>query len=251
MINESTIFRSLTDIGLNRGDTVLIHADAGVAAQCVGVTGFEKLSNFIRVLKTFFCEGTILVPNFTYSATKGEIFDPDVTKSEVGLFSEFFRTSEGVSRTAHPIFSFAVWGKDTERFLCLDDTTCFGKGSLFHEFYSANGILCCIGCSLDRVTFVHYVEQTIPVHYRFLKSFEATVKQGKAYKNFQTSYFVRNLDIDSSADLTRLRNYANDAKDLKEAAMGRFPIQAISSHKFFKIAVELYRADKNSLIRQM
>jgi aminoglycoside 3-N-acetyltransferase len=245
------MFKSLSDIGLNRRDTVLIHADAGVAAQCVGVTGSEKLNNFVGVLKTFFCEGTILVPSFTYSATKGEVFDPEATKSEVGLFSEFFRTSDGVSRTKHPIFSFAVWGKDKERFLCLDDTTCFGMGSLFDEFYSVNGTLCCIGCSLDRVTFVHYVEQTIPVHYRYLKCFEATVKQGKAYKTFQTSYFVRNLEIDSSADLTSLRKHAFDVEDLKEAAMGRFPIQAISSHKFFEIAVELYRTDKNSLIKQM
>jgi len=249
MIDEHSIFKSLSDVGLNHGDTVLIHADAGVAAQCVAATRSDKLNQFVGALKHYFYDGTILVPSFTYSATKGEVFEPERTKSEVGLFSEFFRTSDGVTRTTHPIFSFSVWGRDKERFLCLDDSTCFGAGSLFDEFYSANGVLCCIGCSLDRVTFIHYVEQSIGVDYRYLKTFNATIKEGQNLKTFQTSYFVRNLARVSSANLGLLKRYVHNSNFLKEVAMGRFPIQAISSRKFFESAVDLYRNDKNSLIR--
>lgn len=250
MINQESIFKSLLDVGLIHGDTVIIHADAGVSAQCRAATKTENLNQFVTALKHFFYDGTLLVPSFTYSATKGQVFDPDKTKSEVGLFSEFFRSSHGVERTSHPIFSFSVWGKQKDRFLNLDDTTCFGAGSLFDEFYKAKGVLCCIGCSLDRMTFIHYVEQQIPVYYRYLKPFEGVIREGATLRAIQISYFVRNLEIDSTTDLTRFRQQALDTKCLKEAAIGRFPIQAISSRSFFEVAFDLYRTDRNSLIRQ-
>jgi aminoglycoside 3-N-acetyltransferase len=249
LIDERSIFESLSSVGLNHGDTVLVHADAGVAAQCLAASRTDKLNQFVRALKHYFYDGTILVPSFTYSATKKEVFEPDNTKSQVGLFSEFFRTSDGVSRTKHPIFSFSVWGRDKESFLCLDDTTCFGAGSLFDEFYHRDGVLCCIGCSIDRITFVHYVEQSIGAYYRYLKNFDAMIKQGESIKTFETSYFVRNLDIDSSADLSLLKEYASNINFLKEVEIGRFPLQAISSRNFFEVAADLYRSNKNSLIR--
>jgi len=250
MIDRESIFKSLSDVGLNHGNIVLVHADAGVAAQYVAATKADKLNQFISALKQYFYEGTLLVPSFTYSATKGEVFEPYSTKSEVGLFSEVFRTSIDVQRTTHPIFSFSVWGKNKERFLHLEDSTCFGNGSLFDEFYKANGILCCIGCSLDRVTFIHFVEQQVQVYYRYLKNFEAKVRKGTKVRAFQTSYFVRSLELDTTTDLTRVKQRALDTEKLRVSAIGRFPIQAISSHSFFQIAVELYREDQNSLIRR-
>lgn len=250
MIDQKSIFDSLSDVGLSHGDTVLVHADAGVAAQCGAATRAGKLDQFVSALKHYFYDGTLLIPCFTYSATKGEVFDPENTKSEVGLFSEFFRSSYGVERTTHPIFSFSVWGKNKERFLHLDDTTCFGEGSLFDQFYKADGIVCCIGCSLDRMTFIHYVEQQIPVYYRYPKLFEATIRKGAGLRTIQTSYFVRDLEIESTTDLTHFRQHTLDAKCLKEASIGRFPIQAIPSRSVLEVAVDLYRKDRNSLIRQ-
>jgi len=251
VIDRKSIFRSLSEVGLQHGDTVIVHADAGVAAQIGAGTRVEKLDQFVSALKHYFYDGTLLIPSFTYSATKGEAFDPENSRSEVGLFSEFFRTSHDVRRTTHPIFSFAVWGKNQKSFLNLDDTTCFGKGSLFDEFFNANGVVCCIGCSLDRgMTFIHYVEQQIPVYYRYQKVFEAMIKEGSRLRTFQTTYFVRDLKVDSETDLTRFRQNALDAKVLREAAIGRFPIQAIPSRSVFDVAVDLYRKDRNSLIRQ-
>lgn len=250
MIDQNSIFESLADVGLSHGDTVLIHADAGVAAQLGAATRAGKLDQFVSALKHYFYEGTLLVPCFSYSATKREVFDHENTKSEVGLFSEFFRSSYDVERTTHPIFSFSVWGKNKDRFLQLDDTTCFGEGSLFDEFYKANGIVCCIGCSLDRMTFIHYVEQQIPVYYRYPKLFEATIRVGGSLRTIRTNYFVRDLEIDCTTDLTHFRQNALDAKYLKEASIGRFPIQAIPSRSVLEVAVDLYRKDRNSLIRQ-
>lgn len=250
MINVESINESLHFIGLRPNDTVIIHSDAGVAAQFEASTGTNKLTEFIDALKRFFYCGTILVPAFTYSATKNEIFNPLSSKSDTGLFSEFFRSSHGVERTSHPIFSFSIWGKNKERFLKTKNTTCFGKGSLFEEFYNVDGKIACIGCSFDRVTFIHFVEEKLNVYYRYFKKFNAKVEIDGAIESFDTVYFVRNLDYDSRTDLTLLKDSLAKKGALKLSSLGRFPILSVSAKNLTEIASLLYLQDKNAMIRE-
>jgi aminoglycoside 3-N-acetyltransferase len=250
MITVESVSESLSSIGLSPEDTVVIHSDAGVAAQFEGKSGAEKLSKFINCLKQFFHSGTILVPSFTYSATKNEIFNPLSSKSDVGQFSEFFRTSDGVERTSHPIFSFSIWGKNKERFLAAKNTTCFGEGSLFDEVYKVNGKISCLGCSFDRITFIHFVEEKLGVYYRYFKTFEAKVQSGESVDTYETVYFVRDLNFDSTTDLTILRDTLLKKDNLKLSCLGRFPIVSVSAQDFVETASYLCASDKNSLIRQ-
>ena len=125
MINKETIYKTLSDLGLSSNDIVMIHGDAGPAAQIVSTDGENKLTEFIRILVSYFSSGTILVPSFSYSFTKNEPFDPLLTKSEVGLFSESFRNYTNIARTSHPIFSFSIYGKDKQKFIDASLTDCF------------------------------------------------------------------------------------------------------------------------------
>ncbi len=70
-INLQNLAQSIAT--LSHGDTLLVHADAGVAAQCDAATRSEKLNQFVSALKHYFYDGTLLVPSFTYSATQGKI----------------------------------------------------------------------------------------------------------------------------------------------------------------------------------
>ena len=105
----------------------MIHADAGVAAQYIYEPDEDPLKTFISELISFFCEGTVIVPAFSYSATKGEVFDVQETPSDVGLFAEKFRLAEGIDRSQHPIFSVSHIGRRQGYFVNsrLDD--CSGR----------------------------------------------------------------------------------------------------------------------------
>ena len=52
-----------------------------------------------------------------------------------------------------------------------------------------------LGCSLDRITFVHFVEQTLDVPYRYFKNFKARIKINNNIKEIDVRYFVRKLDF--------------------------------------------------------
>ena len=69
---SSDISKSLKNLGLNKSDTVMIHGDAGVAAQYIWDNSNDPVSDFIKRLIAYFENGTVIVPTFTYSATKGE-----------------------------------------------------------------------------------------------------------------------------------------------------------------------------------
>jgi aminoglycoside 3-N-acetyltransferase len=250
MITSDSITDALSSLGLHPNDTVLIHADAGIAAQLKGDSGAEKITKFIDSLKSYFNSGTILSPAFSYSATKAEIFNPSSTKSDVGLFSELFRLSDEAVRTSHPIFSFSVWGKNKNSFIETNNRTCFGKASLFEKFYNVDGKLLCLGCSFDRVTFTHYVEEKLRVYYRYPKEFEAIVQVGENVETYNTTYFVRDLDLDSEIDLRSLREALANEHFLKLSSLGRFPVLSVSAKHFEAVAVRLYNRDKNALIRQ-
>ena len=93
----------------------MIHGDAGVAAQYLDIKNSEKLDHLICRIKVFFSNGTILVPAFTYSFTKGD-YHIDKSESSIGLFSRD-------SVRGEMLFALAI------RFLAL----VFGKNGQFFE----------------------------------------------------------------------------------------------------------------------
>lgn len=250
MINKEIIFKIFSDLGLSSDDVVMIHGDAGPAAQISYKNGPDKLTEFIEIITSYFVNGTVLVPSFTYSLTKNESYDPLHTQSNVGLFSEAFRRCHGVSRTLHPIFSFSIYGKNKQKFTDANINDCFGVGTVFDEFFKIDGKILCIGCSLDRVTFIHYVEQQLGVPYRYFKNFHGEIIVNNISQKVTTQYFVRDLNVDATAELSLLRNSALKSGDLVQSSIGRFPVSCISSHNFFNAAQKLYALDPFSFVKQ-
>ena len=86
---SSSIHDYLLKLGLQQNDTVMIQGDAGVAAQFIFDNSLDPVSDFIRHILDYFHDGTVIVPTYTYSATKGEIYDPKTTSSAIGQFCFF------------------------------------------------------------------------------------------------------------------------------------------------------------------
>jgi len=95
----------------------MIHVDTAFATQFKNKKPKNKINYLIKILTEYFKKGIILIPTFSYSFTKNEVFDPINTKSDVGIFSEIFRKKKNVFRTNHPNFSFAIKGNQSENYL--------------------------------------------------------------------------------------------------------------------------------------
>src|SRR6266436_1109902 len=117
-ISPSDVTDALLSIGVKPGGVVMVHPDAIVAAQFPSIDGsnmdgsnHERLDLLIdAMLAAVGANGTLVTPTFSYSFTKGEVFNVRNTPSAVGMVSERFRKRPGVHRTADPIFSFTCSG---------------------------------------------------------------------------------------------------------------------------------------------
>ena len=238
-----TIFKKC---GIKEGNTIFLHGDAGAVAQIKNINSLEFFFNFLK--KFIGNKGNILVPTFTYSSCKKKKFDYKNDKSEIGLFSETFRSLNYTKRTKHPIFSCAIYGKKFDYFNQSKITTCFGKDSIFERFMKVNGLIVCLGCSIDRITFTHHVEEIFKVKYRYNKNFKIFSSFNK--KIINTNYYVRKLNIKSKINLEKLYKYLVKKKRIKEVNFGRYKILTIKSKLFFKSCFELLKKDQYSLIQK-
>ena len=250
MVQDIDIAAALCQVGVSPSDWVILHADAGVAAQIRCVESSKRLSHLQKNLIDYMAVGTLLVPAFSYSFTKGESFDVRNTPSAVGQFSESFRSLPGVKRTRHPIFSVATIGVGADEVMSASLDDCFGPGTVFDLLNQHNAKIVCLGCDFNRITFVHYVEQQYCVSYRYPKFFSGMVIDQEQQTPLTTRYLVRDLELKTSCDLRWLKAEAIRRDALKVGQAGRFQIMSISASEFISIAYELLRQNKYALIEQ-
>jgi aminoglycoside 3-N-acetyltransferase len=124
-----SLAKELAACGLAAGQTVVVHSSMSkIGGYIVG--GAEGV---IRALMKVLTEdGTLMMPTHTTENTDpanwrnppvpesywpvirehAPAYDPRITKTrQMGVIPELFRTWPGVLRSAHPVGSFAAWGK--------------------------------------------------------------------------------------------------------------------------------------------
>ncbi len=190
-MNELTLScmsNSLREIGLSRGDVVLVHSSLSKIGSIEGILkddreGFASAvyNAFAEVLKVPE-EGTLVVPTFTHEyARNNKPFIYEESPSEVGLFTEYIRKREDVHRSLHPINSFCGIGKHKDE-ICKDvSISCYGYNSVFERLERLGAKMVFLGCSLRHMTLIHHVEQIVGVPYVYMKAYFTPVyKDGNA-----------------------------------------------------------------------
>jgi len=252
-IAPSDVTDALTSVGIPQGGVVLVHPDAIVAAQFSHMPNEQRLDLLIEAIEAAIgSEGTLVMPAFSYSFTKGEAFDIGATPSAAGMVTERFRTRPGVRRTVDPIFSFGCRGPLAQKLCAVAVKECFGAESVFGALHRLNAHIVDLGCSMSRGgTFVHYVETAHGVGYRYNKAFSGTViSPDSEASECSVVYNVRDLTRRSEADLRRLQErLAEDGKS-RTADVGRSRIIAVTASDFFDTAWKMLDEDPVSLIAE-
>jgi aminoglycoside 3-N-acetyltransferase len=232
------------------GDVLMIHGDVIVAAQLKNVETVDRVETlFATIIEYLGSEGTLVVPSFTYSFTKSELFDVQNSKSVLGAFSECFRQRDGVVRSRDPIFSVCAIGKHKFQFEQVGIDDCFGEDSCFGLLYKLNGKVMNLGCDFD-VTFTHYVEQKRTVSYRYFKCFIGNITDREDTVEVTTKYYVGDTNINYTQDLTKLRNLLISKSELKIVPFGRIASYTVSCSNFLDSAETLLSDDEFALIEE-
>ena len=209
MTNSYVSFKNIPSMwGLNEGDVVLISSDV-TRLFTISHENFEifDINVFIDEIKKVVGEtGTILFPTYNWDYCHNVPFNYKKTRSQTGIMGQVAMKRPDFKRTKHPIYSFAVCGKDQELLCNMNNITSFGPDSPFAylEKVKARNIIIDVPYN-HCFTFMHYIEQKTGVIYRYEKTFSVDYTDEKGIKDLRSySMYVRNLDMDVVNDMTKM-----------------------------------------------
>lgn len=159
---------------IKKGDIVLLSSDmrkimwrAFNDKKTIDVNGL--IDSYIEAIGH---EGTLLIPTFYWGFFEGKPFDYRYSSCDTGVVGTTALKRDDFSRTKHPIYSFAVFGKYQDYLVSLEDDDCYGEGSVFAFLKEKGSTELFIDVSFgNSFTFVHYVEQMTGCSYRGMKTF--------------------------------------------------------------------------------
>ncbi len=231
----SDFVRSLEEVGIEKGDTVLVHSDITVFGKlCLSDRDLLCKALVDTIKEAVGDQGTIIMPTFSYSFCDNEVFDINRTRSKVGVLTEYFRQQPDTSRTGHPIFSVGIWGKHQQQLLDVGPDS-FDRSSIFGKLHDMHAKNLYFGAPfINSCTFIHYIEQLHGVPYRHVRTFSGTAKDGDDVHEATCTYLVRNSETDVIYDVTRFEKLLRSNEMLKVARVGSGEMLAVDLDTLFE-----------------
>lgn len=185
---------------IGAGDCVYVVSDMLELAKTLKAGGGQlDLDELIEGLQGILgSQGTLLFPTFNWDFCKGVGFDYYRTPARTGALPKAALRRTDFHRTAHPLYSFAVWGRRGEELLRNDSPDSFGPGTIFEALFQWQAKVLVIGMpALSGTTYIHHVEQTVGVPYRYHKEFTADYRDADGIRGQRTyRMYVRDLEMD-------------------------------------------------------
>lgn len=236
MVTEKDVYNSLLALGVKNGDILLIHSSLKSFGE-VENGADTVIDGAIRAVGN---GGTVVVPTLLTKSFKVayEIFDKDVTPSEVGVIPETFRRRKVALRSNQETHSVAAIGKKAEYLTNSHKESkprifpygnyAFSHGSPWQKMYDLNAKVVMMGAPQNTVTFRHFVEAV------YCENLIENVKDEKAKAKI-LSRLVSYDRIFEYEEIMKKANYAIDATKMVRFQFGTKESQAID-HKISKTA---------------
>lgn len=238
--NKKSLVDGLCSAGVGKGDIVLSHVSLGRLGYPEEGRDIETVC---RVLYESFMEvvgpeGTVLIPTYTYSIGRREIYDIENTPSTVGPFTEYFRKLPGAIRSRDPMLAMAGIGPKSKELLTDLPHTCYGADSVYDRMRKAGAKICNVGISLYWTTFRHHIEEMFAVPFRFKKVFTGYILDQEKMDYERWVYFAAPLINNCGPDGMRLDKKARLTGHCKCVPVGRSEVVCIDAQKYFDLGFE-------------
>ncbi len=169
-ISQNKLVKDLEKAGINRGDTLMVHA----SLSRIGNVNGGAATVIAALLERIGDKGNLVMPAFSYVSSMANtaradnyVFDPLSTPCVVGKIPEEFRKMPDVKRSIHPTHSISARGPHSIEITegHLNAETNFGKNTPFHKIRELKGKIVGLGISIGPVTIYHTVEDFYPELY--------------------------------------------------------------------------------------
>lgn len=247
IISVKALYDVLEQLSIRKGDIVCAHSQLYSFGKPL-LTKEDFLQTIIQVLQEVIGkEGLLIMPTFSYSFCKGELYDVKETSSTVGLLTEYFRKLPDVKRTNHPIFSFAIWGDRADEYLDIGPDA-FSLDSVYGKMIRDEGKLLMLGDNKG-YTLYHLAEEHVNVSHRYFKNFEGQVRNlaGELY-NTNVPYFVRDLSFKSSLDEEKLAEFLLEQGCQRQVEFGKGTIAVVDCKGMYKKTIQALQNNSKAFL---
>lgn len=252
IFGKRTIIAGLREIGLVRGDVVLVHSSLKSLGRVT--RGADTVIN--ALLDCIGARGTLLLPTFTGTARDSRenppVFDVLNTPCYTGLIPETFRKRPGVIRSAHPTHSVAAIGPDAERLLAgheLSPTPC-GWETPFGRLIKEDRKILFIGATLESCTLFHACEEFAGVDYHMQpEPVEATVILGDG-RRIRPTLGIHWWNADAARDYPALEPILAREGALTFGQAGNATLRLLKAKAACEIAMALLARDPTALLER-
>ena len=243
--NKSMLVEALRQVGVMPGDVIFSHISLGRLGYPEEGANIETACNvLLAAFKEILDEnGTLLIPTYTYSIGKREIYDVQETPSTVGPFTDYFRKLPGVIRSRDPMLAVSGMGPMAEELLTDLPRTCYGEDSLYDRMRKVGAKICNIGISLYWATFRHHIEEMAGVPFRFRKMFYGYVRDAGQLSHESWVYFAAPLIDNCTPDGMRLDKMARNKGICNVIKIGRSEIICIGAQEYFELGMKTLKED--------
>ncbi|MDH7601420.1 MAG: AAC(3) family N-acetyltransferase [Armatimonadota bacterium] len=236
MVTKEHIAEGLRALGLQRGDSVVVHSSLSSFGRVEG--GPHTVVE--AILEVIGNEGTLVVPTCNYEPG---VFDPETTPSVVGAITEAVRKHPNAVRSKHPTHSVAAIGQLAE--IIVEDhekTHAFGRGSALFKLLQANGKILLLGTDLTTCSMVHVAEEIAEVPYLDRqRNVAIKTPNGKVVRRW-----VRRPGC--SRGFGVLEGLLRERGQLAETQIGKCAAKLIKARDVVEAALEMLRNDPESLL---
>lgn len=192
-------------LGMSYGQTVLCHSFLPSLGRLVPSADIV----IDTILQTIGKDGTLIVPTFTYSHFRTEVFDVDNSPSTVGILGDLVRKRSHAVRGTDPNFSMAAIGPKAAWLSRRDTIHSLGENTPFDKLIKENASILLIGVDFTALPLFMHLEKIHQVDYRYDKRFSGhSINQGKIYQD-QSIHYVR----DEKKNPESFRSRAGDILD--------------------------------------
>lgn len=179
LITKSDIINVFKEVGLKKGDIVLVHS----GVEYLGPTEAKSRKGILNLYYDAFMdvlgsEGTLCVPAYFYEyARYGIPYDIKLSpvSKELGAFSQLVVNKENSFRSYNPITAIGGVGAEAE-YICTGKTMfSYGVDSPWERLHKKNAKVMFLGCGTLYNTFAHYVEYATGVPHMYTKIYNTPI----------------------------------------------------------------------------
>lgn len=245
-ISQQKLVDDLKKIGLQKGDSVLVHSSLSKIGFVEG--GPATVVN--ALFEVIGEEGTLLFPSFPAKGRnkthleEHPFFDIKNTPSQMGSITEYFRKLEKVHRSFHPTDPICAKGPLAEYYTNshFGQLTPYNEHSPFRKLCNKKGKILMLGTTLNGAcTNLHTLEDAVNFKYPVYDSVEYEVKMiDESGKEHQMRTKVHNPDYSAKRNCDALKPMFEKEGVLVNGMVGEAKTMLIDAQKMLEVMIKNY-----------